>query len=167
MFSFCSLLFASTTIKANVYYVSCVALGAQQEVEFEADRPYLKVAFAETAELECCYASVESRKVTWHKCEQTNRTLEVVVINSSATVKTMEKTKGGTKCGTLLFHSAQRSDTGLYRCWMYDGKVRKFSHGTYLHVRKCSGCWPGHARQGADATGRYGDTVTLSTANTL
>lgn len=147
--------------------ISCVALGAQQEVEFEADRPYLKVALAETAELDCCYTSVETRKVTWHKYVQSNKTLALLVVNSSVAVTTMEKNKGAATCSTLLFHSAQQNDTGLYRCWLHDGKVQKFSHGTYLHVRKCSGYWPGRVSQGAYASGRYGDTVAVSTANTL
>lgn len=109
----------------------------ESEVKWEADQPYQKVWLHDPAELRCCYSSHNSIPATWIKFMRRNTTVLHQVVIPSSPITTGNN---GTQCSTLLFESAQLSDTGLYQCFMNRSNVKIFSHGTFLHVSgKCSG----------------------------
>lgn len=113
---------------------------AQDEVNFEADMPYLRVQLSDQADLECCYkANVESLQLTWVVHSQLlNRTMIQNTVSASDRVTMEHKTHSDPKCGTLSFKSVQLNDTGLYNCFLSSGNIF-ISHGTFLQVySKCS-----------------------------
>lgn len=126
----------------------------------EADKPYLKVRLHGVAEVECCYTSAQPLTTTWVRI---NGTGGFQFMNPSDHVTQGSKIMGTTTCNTMVLKSVQLSDAGLYQCLLNNSNTNQRSHGTYLHVSsKCSSSWPG-----GGVSHRDGDTLALSTANTL
>lgn len=112
---------------------------AEDEVNLKPDMPYLRVKLNDPADLECCYTTnVESLQSTWvirsRSGKAGNVTLTLRNVNSSDLVTMEHKTESDTTCGTLSFKSVQMNDSELYLCLLNSGKIKLFSHGTYLHV---------------------------------
>lgn len=108
---------------------------AGNEVPWKGDRPYLKVAAGDQAELTCCDAA-NRRQLKSHWIQQT-KTGDIIAVQPSEGILIEDTHKSGRFCGKLLFKNAYLNNTGMYHCYKNNSGLDK-SHGTYLHVySKC------------------------------
>ncbi|KAM3614561.1 uncharacterized protein V6R79_016154 [Siganus canaliculatus] len=126
----------------NVLLCSFVVVVAPKEVNFMADRPFVKAKISERVMLECCYTPSTVRlNFMWVRHGRDgNGTQTSTIVELSDAVLRKTKRDSEKFCGTLTFMSVQLDHTGLYQCLLNKSDASSgaaiFSHGTYLLVYK-------------------------------
>ncbi|XP_038238692.1 B-cell antigen receptor complex-associated protein alpha chain isoform X2 [Dermochelys coriacea] len=103
-------------------------------VKVEAGLTSVTVPEGGRATLECRFEAPSGARVTWSRASR-NCSEPILVANGTGPQHSVAITLG-TGVSVLAFHSARKSDIGLYFCQVQTNEAWGQSCGTYLRVRK-------------------------------
>ncbi|KAM4735221.1 B-cell antigen receptor complex-associated protein alpha chain [Anableps anableps] len=107
-------------------------VASDSNVILEPDRPFLRVKFFDTANLECCYKN-GPKNFSWIKRHSFSP--KINFMNRSEPTLQNYSVSHGKQCAYLTLKNVNVEDTGMYQCILHKNMTTDiYTYGTYLQV---------------------------------